>query len=124
MRLRSRAGGQGLATVREETMPRRTGARLARVFFQLAAPALAGLSTANLAKAQPPEPPAQRPPPAQLPPPAPPTPPATPPAIPTEQHGPSQVFPDGGFPETRSAPEGGIPTTPAPPGPVAVYPPP
>src|SRR5262249_29682831 len=46
------------------------------------------------------------------------------PAIPAELASPSKVFPDGGFPSTPHAPEGGIPPAAPMPGPGAAYPPP
>jgi hypothetical protein len=58
---------------------------------------------------------------AQPPQPAPTTQPAAP-AIPVEFPKPSQVFPDGEFPTFPAAPEGGIPATPARPGPGVVFP--
>src|SRR5262245_48364342 len=69
----------------EETMPTRTGARLAQMFFRLAVSALVGLGSANLALAQ-------RPLASQL-----------PPAVPSDSPAAPTVIP--------AAPEGGTPPT-------------
>lgn len=74
----------------------RSGPRGARTFFRVVTAALLGLGGANTARAQ-----------AQ--PPAPQPAPAAPPAIPAEPVSPSLVFPEGGFPTSRPAPEGAIP---------------
>ena len=83
------------------------------VFFSMAAAVLVGLGGTNPAWAQ-----------AQLgaPQPAPAAQPAKQ-AIPEEAPFPSKVFPDGGFPASRPALEGGIPPSAAKPGQAASYPP-
>jgi DcaP outer membrane protein len=93
-----------------------SGARLAGTSFRLAVAVLLGLGGANPAWAQ--APPAPQPPPAAQ---------APRPAIPADTPRPSQVFPDGGFPTSLPAPEGGFPAPtgrePAAAGPRAVSPP-
>src|SRR5215471_10606180 len=73
------------------------GARLRGVLFRLAGTVLIGLGGTNPAWTQAPPPqPAPAPQPAQ-------------PASPAKKPSLSLVFPDGGFPESPPAPEGGIP---------------
>jgi hypothetical protein len=72
---------------------------LAGALFRLTGAVLIGLGSANLAWTEAP-PPAPQPQTAAQP---------AAPAIPAETPTPSQVFPEGGFPESRPAPEGGIP---------------
>jgi hypothetical protein len=84
-------------------MSMRLRVRLAAIPLPLAATVLVGIGGASPARAQPPALPPQLPPVVQ----------SARPAILAEVAGPSQVFPDGGFPTGPPAPEGGIPATPA-----------
>src|SRR5579872_3533082 len=88
------------------------GAHAAGAFFILTAGALVGLGSASLVRAQVRLLSTQPPPAAQ---------PAKP-AEPVDTPGPSQVFPDGGFPDTPPAPEGGIPAPAVRPGPGLPHP--
>jgi hypothetical protein len=83
-----------------------------KILFRLAAGALVTLGGVSPAWAQI-QPPTPQPPTAAQ---------STPPAIPSELPIPSQVFPDGGFPSTPPAPEGGIPASVAQPGPGVLSP--
>src|SRR5262249_3519896 len=84
--------------------PMRSGARAAGALFQLAAAAVVGVGGANLARGQETLP---------LPKPLP----AAKPADVVEPPRPSQVFPEGGFPNLPPAPEGAIPVSAVPPEP-------
>src|SRR5262245_55117897 len=88
--------------LRTETLP-------AGVLMALTLAALIGFGGASSAPAQPPPPPAE---------PAPAVQPAKP-TDPVETPAPSKVFPEGGFPDTPPAAEGGIPAATTKPGPVA-----
>src|SRR5690349_8343420 len=86
----------GRSAPMEATMSRRLDRLAAAILPHLAVGVLVWIGGVGTARAQPPAPP---PPAAQ---------PARP-TIPAEAAAPSQVFPDGGFPASPPAPEGGIP---------------